>query len=56
MEKPKYRSKLRLKIGAKYYGLKRKIMWLKHRNKFAKSFSKTQLEHIYFEHKTPLLK
>ena len=56
MDKSKYRSNLRLKLGAKYYGFKRKITWAKHRNKFATSLVQTQLEHIYFSHKTPLLR
>jgi Uncharacterized vancomycin resistance protein len=35
IDKPKYRSKLRLKLGKEYFILKRKIYWWQHRNAFS---------------------
>lgn len=56
MEKPKHRSVLRLKLGARYYGLLRKLLWLKHRKQFAREKSENQLKYTCFSHRTPLLR
>ncbi|MEE1002411.1 MAG: VanW family protein [Acutalibacteraceae bacterium] len=56
MEQPKYRSVLRLKLGAKYYGAKRRCMWIKNKKQFAKQKSLVPLKYTYFSHKTPLLR
>ena len=56
MEKPKHRSVLRLKLGARYYGARRKPIWLKNRKHFAKNNSEKKLEFSCFSHKTPLLR
>ncbi|MBP1559598.1 MAG: VanW family protein [Oscillospiraceae bacterium] len=54
VEKPKNRSDLRLWLGDKYYGLRRKLLWIKMNHCFAKSFSKALLPFTYFSHKTIL--
>lgn len=54
-KKPIKRSNIRTKIGMTYYGLKRKIMWKKMDDIFAKEMDEP-LEYKYFEHKTILLR
>jgi len=54
--KPIKRSALRSKTGMIYYGIIRRLMWIKMRNDFAKHLSPQVLPHLHFEHKTPLLR
>lgn len=54
--KPIKRTKLRIFIGKQYYTLKRYIWWVFFNNKFAKKYSKHNLPHLYFSHKTPLIR
>lgn len=56
IQKPIKRSYIRSKCGMAYYGLKRKIMWKKMNNLFAKEKNDTLLPYKYFEHKTILLR
>lgn len=56
VEKPKYRSKFRTTLGKHYYGFFRKLLWIKMRKQFAKSFREELLEYQYFSHKTILLR
>ncbi len=54
VEKPKHRSKLRLKAGKIYYGLVRRYLWVKFRKDFAKTLQSDELPYTYFSHKTLL--
>lgn len=54
--KPKKRSKLRLYFGKKYYTLKRYLLWLLPKYKFAKEKAKVDLKYKCFEHKSLLLR
>ena len=54
IEKPKYRSKLRLKLGMMYYGIKRRLMWMKNKDIFAKHYETKYLQYTAFKHKTIL--
>lgn len=56
MEKPKKRSNLRLKLGRCYYGMLRKLWWIKMHRLFARSFQKELLPYQYYSHKTILLR
>ena len=54
--RPIKRSKLRLRLGTLYYGVIRRLMWLKMRKQFAKARFTPNLPYLHFEHKTPLLR
>lgn len=54
MEKPKYRSHLRMKLGGMYFGFLRKLLWVKMRKSFAHSMQAAPLPYQYTSHKTPL--
>lgn len=56
MEKPKKRSELRGHLGMAYYGLLRKLLWIKMDSAFAKTRSAEDLPYVYFSHKTPLMR
>ena len=56
MEKPKKRSALRHACGRAYYGMRRKLLWVKMRKIFAKERSVQELPFVYFMHKTILLR
>ena len=54
-ERPKQRSKLRMKAGRAYYSLLRYVHW--HRSgPFAKEHLHTRLPEVQFQHATPLLR
>ena len=55
-EKPKNRSRLRVRLGAFYYGSRRKIWWIFTRRKFAEKRSSEPLPYMYFSHHTPLIR
>ena len=55
-EKPKNRSRLRVRLGALYYGSRRKIWWIFTRRKFAKTCNSEPLPYTYFSHHTPLIR
>lgn len=56
IEKPIYRSNIRLKLGVLYYGTLRKLLWIKKRKVFARTFQKEQLPYPCFSHQTVLLR
>ncbi len=56
MEKPIHRSNLRLALGKKYYGFRRKLLWIRQNKYFAKTFNKTPLPYECFSHKTILMR
>lgn len=51
---PKKRSQLRIAIGKRYFTIKRFIYWCINSNSFVKESQSERLNHIIFEHKTPL--
>ena len=55
MQKPKTRSKIRLKLGQMYHTYKRYLFWRFGGLKFAK-LSGEGLPHVHFSHSTPLLR
>lgn len=55
-KKPLHRSKLRSILGMQYYGLLRKIMWIKMRKIFASEKAQSNLPYTQFTHKTPILR
>lgn len=50
------RSKIRLKLGSIYYGIQRKILWLRLNNIFVSNYQQENLPFSYFSHKTILLR
>ncbi len=56
IEKPKTRSPLRRKAGHMYYGLKRKLLWVRMRKVFARTRQEELLPYSCFSHHTPLLR
>ena len=54
IQKPKNRSKFRLKLGMLYYGIIRKLMWLKNNKIFAKHYELQALPYTVFKHRTIL--
>lgn len=54
IEEPIKRSKLRSYLGKQYYGLLRKILWIKQNHLFANEISQVVLPYSIFEHKTLL--
>ena len=55
-KKPKNRSRLRHKAGMAYYGMLRKMLWIKQSKHFAKTFADEPLPYKYTEHQTILLR
>ena len=56
VEKPIYRSKLRHALGRTYYGMLRKVLWIKLNDQFAKTKQSELLPYTYFSHRTILLR
>ncbi len=56
IEKPKYRSPVRLFLGKIYYGWRRKWIWLQKRGLFARTFCAQPLAYACFSHQTVLLR
>lgn len=56
IEIPKKRSDLRLWLGRRYYGILRRILWIKMDKFFAKEISKEPLPYRYFAHQTILMR
>ena len=56
VKEPIKRSRLRSKLGFLVYGTKRKLLWLKMRKSFARTFDTKPLEYQYFSHHTPMLR
>lgn len=56
MEAPKRRSELRLKLGRCYYGLQRRLLWLRMHRSFARDRNTEPLPCRYFSHQTILLR
>lgn len=56
MDKPIYRSPLRRKAGMFYYGMLRKLLWIRKGKYFASTKSELPLEYVYKTHKTVLLR
>lgn len=56
IEKPIKRSVIRLKLGTFYYGILRKILWIRMNAAFASQTSSELLPFHVFSHKTPLLR
>lgn len=54
MEEPKRRSRLRARLGACYYGVLRRLLWLKMAPSFARERPEGRLPHVQFQHATPL--
>ena len=53
---PKRRSALRFRLARCCFGAQRRLLWLRMRRDFARSFSSERLPHTYFSHSTPLLR
>ena len=53
---PKKRSALRLALGRRYYGMRRRLLWLRMDRSFAKEKSEKQLPFLYASHHTPLIR
>ncbi len=56
LEKPKERSALRHALGRTYYGMLRKLLWIKLHKVFAHKRCGDKLPFVYFAHKTILLR
>ncbi len=56
IEKPIYRSKLRHMLGRTYYGMLRKLLWIRMDQQFAKQHQNELLPYTYFSHQTILLR
>ena len=56
VQKPKFRSKIRIILGTKFYIFKRHIEMMFSKHNFADVDDKTQLQHKHFGHSTPLLR
>ncbi|MFY0601736.1 MAG: VanW family protein [Cyclobacteriaceae bacterium] len=56
VSKPIVRSKIRRKLGRKYYSLKRRIIWLSNKSNYATTIVQDQLPYIIREHKSLLLR
>jgi vancomycin resistance protein VanW len=54
--KPQKRTRLRVMLGMSYYTLKRYIEWYLDRKKYSKKIVHEKYQHVYFEHRTPLLR
>lgn len=55
IEKPKYRSRLRIKCGRLYYSLLRQLLWFGLNHKFASKIEGA-LSYLHYNHKTILLR
>ena len=55
-EKPKKRSALRSRAGMAYYGMRRRLLWLKMRKIFAAEKASENLPFCSYRHKTPLIR
>lgn len=53
---PKKRSDLRRKLGAYFYGSKRKLEWIRMRKEFALTRESELLPFTYYSHHTPLIR
>lgn len=51
-KKPQNRSDLRLALGTAYYGVLRRMMWIRMRKSFAREVKNEPLPYSYFSHKT----
>jgi len=56
MKKPISRSKVRLFLGSNYYLIKRYFKWYFSGIRWANSFKEELLDHLDFQHKTPLIR
>lgn len=56
VERPKRRSRVRVKLGTLYYGLLRRLLWLKLGKDFAAGRRDDLLDYQYASHKTVLLR
>lgn len=56
IKKPIKRSNIRLKLGMMYYGILRKILWIRMNKIFASTYQQERLPFSYFTHKTILLR
>lgn len=56
VERPKHRSRLRVRLGSVYYGLLRRLLWLKLGKVFAAGRRDDLLDYQYASHKTVLLR
>ena len=54
--KPTKRSYLRLKFGKMYYGIIRKVLWIRMNKIFASNYQQERLPFSYFSHRTILLR
>jgi vancomycin resistance protein VanW len=54
--KPKKRSSIRLKLGKTYYGMLRKVFWIRMKNIFASKYQQEKLPFSHFSHRTILLR
>ena len=54
--KPIKRSNIRLKLGRFYYGMLRKILWVRMYRMFASDYQQESLPYLYFSHRTVLLR
>jgi len=54
--KPIKRSYIRLRLGRLYYGMLRKILWVRMNERFASNYQQERLPFSYFLHKTILLR
>lgn len=52
--KPKYRSKLRLFLGIRFYRFKKYCYWYLSHNKYSKERTDESLQNLIFEHSTPI--
>ena len=56
IKRPINRSKLRSKLGMMYYGILRKIIWIKKYKMFSSTYQQKKMKYSYFSHKTVLLR
>ena len=56
MPKPVNRSALRMTLGAWYFAMRRRLLWLKQRRSFAREKTDEQLPFVYASHHTPLIR
>lgn len=54
--KPIKRSYIRLKLSSLYYGLLRKISWIRMNNILASNYQQEELPYSYYSHRTILLR
>ncbi len=53
---PRRRSEVRLRLGKTYYTARRRVQWLFWKKTFAKERAQAPFDHLYFAHKTPLMR